>query len=124
MRKPGRNSPCICGSGEKYKNCCLRREPGSRWGRFTILLIFLLSISALLALWTESIIFGVGIFILCVMFSFLMYPPTRYRRFSWFHARQAVEHRYATHSFGKDPHRIQGLTEEPWFDTEDEISSR
>ncbi|MEL7148225.1 MAG: zinc-dependent peptidase [Bacteroidota bacterium] len=22
-QKPGRNSPCICGSGEKYKNCCL-----------------------------------------------------------------------------------------------------
>ena len=21
--KPGRNSPCICGSGKKYKNCCM-----------------------------------------------------------------------------------------------------
>jgi uncharacterized protein len=23
-KKPGRNSPCPCGSGKKYKNCCLR----------------------------------------------------------------------------------------------------
>ena len=23
VKKPGRNSPCLCGSGEKYKNCCL-----------------------------------------------------------------------------------------------------
>ena len=26
MKKPGRNDPCLCGSGRKYKNCCLRRE--------------------------------------------------------------------------------------------------
>lgn len=24
MRKPGRNDPCICGSGKKYKQCCLQ----------------------------------------------------------------------------------------------------
>lgn len=24
--KPGRNDPCPCGSGKKYKNCCLRHE--------------------------------------------------------------------------------------------------
>jgi tetratricopeptide (TPR) repeat protein len=23
MRKPGRNDPCRCGSGKKYKRCCL-----------------------------------------------------------------------------------------------------
>ena len=22
---PGRNEPCICGSGKKYKKCCLRK---------------------------------------------------------------------------------------------------
>jgi preprotein translocase subunit SecA len=22
----GRNDPCPCGSGKKYKNCCLRRD--------------------------------------------------------------------------------------------------
>jgi tetratricopeptide (TPR) repeat protein len=32
MSKPGRNDPCPCGSGKKYKHCCLPRdaaEPGS-----------------------------------------------------------------------------------------------
>jgi len=24
--KPGRNSPCPCGSGKKYKNCCGKDE--------------------------------------------------------------------------------------------------
>ena len=23
IQKTGRNDPCICGSGRKYKNCCL-----------------------------------------------------------------------------------------------------
>jgi methionyl aminopeptidase len=26
MKKPGRNDPCPCGSGKKYKNCCLRKD--------------------------------------------------------------------------------------------------
>lgn len=25
VRKPGRNSPCPCGSGKKFKKCCLNR---------------------------------------------------------------------------------------------------
>jgi len=25
-KKPGRNDPCPCGSGKKYKNCCGRNE--------------------------------------------------------------------------------------------------
>ena len=27
--KPGRNDPCPCGSGKKYKQCCLRAEPSA-----------------------------------------------------------------------------------------------
>jgi hypothetical protein len=27
MDKPGRNDPCICGSGKKYKKCCLNKNP-------------------------------------------------------------------------------------------------
>lgn len=23
--EPGRNSPCVCGSGRKYKHCCLAK---------------------------------------------------------------------------------------------------
>ena len=26
-KKPGRNAPCPCGSGKKYKKCCLLKEP-------------------------------------------------------------------------------------------------
>jgi hypothetical protein len=25
MLKVGRNDPCPCGSGEKYKNCCIKK---------------------------------------------------------------------------------------------------
>lgn len=31
--KIGRNDPCLCGSGKKYKNCCMNKQvakPGSR----------------------------------------------------------------------------------------------
>jgi hypothetical protein len=24
--KPGRNNPCPCGSGKKYKHCCLPKD--------------------------------------------------------------------------------------------------
>ncbi len=26
MTKPGRNDPCPCGSGKKYKQCCLLKD--------------------------------------------------------------------------------------------------
>ena len=25
-KKPGRNDPCSCGSGKKYKNCCFAKD--------------------------------------------------------------------------------------------------
>ena len=25
-KKPGRNEPCHCGSGKKYKNCCMKKD--------------------------------------------------------------------------------------------------
>lgn len=27
-KKIGRNDPCPCGSGKKYKNCCLNKQEG------------------------------------------------------------------------------------------------
>ena len=30
MHRPGRNDPCPCGSGRKYKKCCLPREEAER----------------------------------------------------------------------------------------------
>jgi SEC-C motif len=26
VKKPGRNDPCFCGSGKKYKKCCMKKE--------------------------------------------------------------------------------------------------
>lgn len=34
MRKPGRNEPCPCGSGKKYKKCCLHTPKPSVGGTF------------------------------------------------------------------------------------------
>ena len=28
--KPGRNDPCHCGSGQKYKKCCLAKDDAAR----------------------------------------------------------------------------------------------
>jgi len=30
MAKPGRNEPCPCGSGKKYKKCCEPKEAASK----------------------------------------------------------------------------------------------
>lgn len=36
--KPGRNDPCSCGSGKKFKNCCFLKNPtGKRIIKATIL---------------------------------------------------------------------------------------
>ena len=34
MKKPGRNEPCPCGSGKKYKKCCLHASKPSAGGIF------------------------------------------------------------------------------------------
>lgn len=28
IERPGRNEPCSCGSGRKYKRCCLEKDDG------------------------------------------------------------------------------------------------
>ena len=30
---PGRNAPCLCGSGRKFKKCCLPKIEKARWGQ-------------------------------------------------------------------------------------------
>lgn len=35
MPPPGRNAPCLCGSGRKYKHCCGKQAPGSTAGAAT-----------------------------------------------------------------------------------------
>jgi uncharacterized protein YecA (UPF0149 family) len=29
-KPPGRNEPCPCGSGKKYKRCCMQKEQAAR----------------------------------------------------------------------------------------------
>src|SRR5215831_8097365 len=33
MVKPGRNDPCHCGSGKKYKRCCLEKDEAAERAR-------------------------------------------------------------------------------------------
>jgi tetratricopeptide (TPR) repeat protein len=33
MAKPGRNDPCPCGSGKKYKHCCFAKDQAERSAR-------------------------------------------------------------------------------------------
>jgi hypothetical protein len=30
MKEPGRNDPCLCGSGKKFKNCCWIKTHGGK----------------------------------------------------------------------------------------------
>ena len=32
-KMPGRNAPCLCGSGRKFKKCCLPKIEKARWGQ-------------------------------------------------------------------------------------------
>lgn len=56
MAKIGRNEPCPCGSGLKYKQCCLQRNQGMTL-RSRLLALFIgavLVAGAILALTWES----------------------------------------------------------------------
>jgi len=35
IKKVGRNDPCPCGSGKKYKNCCLKKEQEQSTAKYT-----------------------------------------------------------------------------------------
>lgn len=41
MAKIGRNDPCPCGSGRKYKQCCLQSEQGLMTTRSRLLAIII-----------------------------------------------------------------------------------
>lgn len=34
-KKTGRNDPCPCGSGKKYKNCCMKKEQENGAAKYT-----------------------------------------------------------------------------------------
>lgn len=54
--KIGRNDPCPCGSGRKYKQCCLQREQGmsTRSRLLAVLIGGVLLAGAILALTWDS----------------------------------------------------------------------
>jgi hypothetical protein len=39
MAKPGRNDPCSCGSGKKYKRCCESKTPDRRSSMFLMIAV-------------------------------------------------------------------------------------
>lgn len=39
MTTPGRNDPCPCGSGKKYKSCCMTRPAGTLKKKFKATLL-------------------------------------------------------------------------------------
>lgn len=54
---PGRNDPCRCGSGKKYKNCCLEKDQSkitSKLGVVGLLLVVVLGVWLLVANFSSS----------------------------------------------------------------------
>ena len=55
---PGRNDPCPCGSGEKYKHCCMNETPWYKSRLFTGAAIALVLVGTLLLI--GNLFFGGG----------------------------------------------------------------
>ena len=53
MAKTGRNEPCPCGSGKKYKQCCESRA--ASWGppRLVLLLIAAVVLAGIMVAWSN-----------------------------------------------------------------------
>jgi len=49
MKKAGRNDPCPCGSGRKFKKCCEADTPGARNGTFWMVVVALAVVGSLAA---------------------------------------------------------------------------
>ena len=50
MAKIGRNEPCACGSGKKYKTCCEAKAQANSGARLMIVLIAALVLAGVLAM--------------------------------------------------------------------------
>jgi hypothetical protein len=51
--KTGRNEPCPCGSGKKYKYCCEGKTPWYKQPTWAGILIVLVLLSAALLAWSQ-----------------------------------------------------------------------
>jgi hypothetical protein len=94
MNRAGRNEPCPCGSGKKYKHCCKTGETRARLTRFAILVLGLAAITAIVGLSTENFWIGGGVFLGGFVFLYIMYPPMKHTRFGLRHVNDATRHGY------------------------------
>jgi hypothetical protein len=72
--KPGRNDPCPCGSGKKYKACCINKSQ-VRSNIFWKLLAILAVVSIVFGIYFQRISVGLGMFIGVTFFLYLAFPP-------------------------------------------------
>jgi hypothetical protein len=49
MSKVGRNEPCPCGSGKKYKQCCESKADSSRMSSLMVVVVAVAIVAAILA---------------------------------------------------------------------------
>lgn len=54
MARVGRNEPCPCGSGKKYKHCCEAKKAGAFSSRVVILIIAAAIVAAILVAMSNS----------------------------------------------------------------------
>lgn len=80
MKKVARNALCPCGSGKKYKNCCLGKEPASPKRRAGIVIAVVLAIAAGVGVgystdWTNGMYVGVGTLLIGGLVLMFSNPP-------------------------------------------------
>jgi hypothetical protein len=49
MARIGRNEPCPCGSGRKYKQCCASKTAGSTTSRMVLVLVAAVVLAGIIA---------------------------------------------------------------------------
>lgn len=49
MAKIGRNDPCACGSGKKFKQCCELKSSGAAGSRMMLVLVAAVILAAIIA---------------------------------------------------------------------------
>jgi len=75
MAKPARNDPCPCGSGKKYKHCCLGREERVFSKRLTALLVVVLLVALVVAWIADNLLLGAAVFVLGGITIAVVFPP-------------------------------------------------
>ena len=77
---PSRNDPCPCGSGNKYKRCCIGKAEGSSLNRKSLVILLVLGIVAGLAVGffrgpVDGVIAFFGVTLVAACFRAISNPP-------------------------------------------------